>query len=80
MLDSGHCDKAVDAQLYWYETLYFSLSHSPSLLHAHTHTKRSTVSTIPPQHPMQSASRGILAIQKGDVGKKVKLILWCLGA
>lgn len=80
MLDSGHCDKAVDAQLYWYETLYFSLSHSPSLLHTHTHTKRSTVSTIPPRHPMQSASRGILAIQKGDVGKKVKLILWCLGA
>lgn len=78
MLDSGHCDKAVDAQLYWYETLYFSLTLSLSV--THTHTKRSTVSTIPPQHPMQSASRGILAIQKGDVGKKVKLILWCLGA
>lgn len=31
MLDSGHCDKAVDAQLYWYETLYFSLSLSLSL-------------------------------------------------
>lgn len=57
-----------------------SLTLSLSLTRTHTHTKRSTVSTIPPQHPMQSASRGILAIQKGDVGKKVKLILWCLGA
>lgn len=38
MLDSGHCDKAVDAQLYWYETLYFSLTLTLTLtLYTHTH-------------------------------------------